>query len=718
MIAVLTEISKGGGEMISAAGAFIVMAVGLTIIAGSLALLSSVMKPETMLAASISLGILVVILASVLGLVAQVGGPMAVVGAGAFAIMAAGILIICAGLSQLSEFDSGKLMDAAIAISIIVGVMTLLLGVLGAIVSTGVGALVLAAVAGIILAIAGAVLMMAGAIKIAAEGFQIFVNAVALLPTILDIFFNKLLDIITKSKDNAELAYEAGTSLLSNYIKGVTDGISKKMPVMIKSLSALQMTIDLYLSSDTYYNKGIIAGQGLMQGFAFGIVNGIEGVNSAITSAFGIIDSNIGNQINTIAENMASKKYKFQNSGVFLMQGLNNGLISPLSSIFKLMFGIGDGIIDSLNNALEIHSPSERTMATADYTADGFINQMGERSPDIVSSGEKFGKDFLTGTNNTLGNATLNDMIGGDSSSSKYKSLPIGSDIRRFSESELNEYGFTRKSGQIKRIEEKKSESKTETKKEKKDIISSIGDAVSGVVSELTGSSSSKEKSNSEIYNENYKKQNSDAQKLLDKLGDRINSSIEDLSFGKMGRNVYKVYGKAFENYQLYGEAIKKAYSDRSKAGSNRKAGYDLAIESYNKKQDEILKDASKLLGISPSDLLWFWNTAGTAWAYEITADSGNSWLDASSILNNLISNQEDWSKWFTDNDSTSKDTNKNVKSIMDSLNQTNEILGSGLASEKSYTFVQNNYSPKALSTVEIYRQTNNQLSRLGRKGW
>ena len=201
-------------------------------------------------------------------------------------------------------------------------------------------------------------------------------------------------------------------------------------------------------------------------------------------------------------------------------------------------------------------------------------------------------------------------------------------------------------------------------------------------------------------------------------MGDRINSSIEDLSSGKMGRNVYKVYGKAFENYKLYGEAIKKAYSDRSKAGPNRKAGYDLAIESYNKKQDEILKDASKLIGISPSDLLWFWNTAGTAWAYEITANSGNSWLDATSILNKVVGNQEDWSKWFTDNDGTSKDTNKNVKSIMDSLNQTNEILGSGLASEKSYTFVQNNYSPKALSTVEIYRQTNNQLSRLGRKGW
>ena len=60
----------------------------------------------------------------------------------------------------------------------------------------------------------------------------------------------------------------------------------------------------------------------------------------------------------------------------------------------------------------------------------------------------------------------------------------------------------------------------------------------------------------------------------------------------------------------------------------------------------------------------------------------------------------------------------KNTQGILDSNNLTNEILGSGLASEKSYTFVQNNYSPKALSTVEIYRQTNNQLSRLGRKGW
>ena len=725
---VIMLLNKFGNGITKTAPGFIILAIGIVIIAGALSILGSEAKPKNMLAASLSLSILAVVLAIIMEIIAEVGGATAIAGAAAFDVMAAGILIMCIGLSQLASIDSNKLMTAAAAISIIAGVMTGIFAIISSIAATGVGVLVLGAAVLVILGIAGAVLMMASAIKIAAEGFQIFVNAVALLPTILDIFFNKLLDIITKSKDNADLAYKAGTSLLSNYIKGVTDGISKKMPEMVKSLSALQATINLYLLSNAYYNKGALVGQSLMQGFAFGIVNGIEGVNSAITSAFGIIDSNIGSQINTLAENMASKKYKFQNSGVFLMQGLNNGLISPLSSIFKLMFGIGDGIIDSLNNSLEIHSPSERTMATADYTADGFINQMGERSPDIVSSGEKFGKDFLTGTNNTLGNATLNDMIGGDSksssvntkSSNKYKSLPTGADIRRFSESELNEYGFTKKSGQIKRIEEKESESKTESKKEKKDIISSIGDAVSSVVSGLTGSSSNKGKTSSEIYNENYKKLHNKDKEFMDNFGESL-----DEWFGyKSNTRRYRDYLKSYENYFKYGEEAALYYSNYralKNSGSDdfkRMKAYKATAEEYEEKRKEALANAAKLSLKSETELLKFWSLGGTAKAYKITADSGNSWLDASSILKNLIGQQTDWKEWFTDNDGTSKDTNKHVKSIMDSLNQTNEILGSGLASEKSYTFVQNNYSPKALSTVEIYRQTNNQLSRLGRKGW
>ena len=37
-------------------------------------------------------------------------------------------------------------------------------------------------------------------------------------------------------------------------------------------------------------------------------------------------------------------------------------------------------------------------------------------------------------------------------------------------------------------------------------------------------------------------------------------------------------------------------------------------------------------------------------------------------------------------------------------------------STDPTYTFVQNNYSPKALSSLDIYRQTNNMMSRIGKK--
>ena len=37
-------------------------------------------------------------------------------------------------------------------------------------------------------------------------------------------------------------------------------------------------------------------------------------------------------------------------------------------------------------------------------------------------------------------------------------------------------------------------------------------------------------------------------------------------------------------------------------------------------------------------------------------------------------------------------------------------------STDPTYTFVQNNYSPKALSSLDIYRQTNNMISRIGKK--
>lgn len=695
---IVVVMDKFGSNIATAAANFVILAAGVLIIAGAISLIGALVPPKAMLSAAISLGIISGILGVILTIIAEVGGPMAAAGAAAFDIMAAGILIMCIGLSQLAEIDAGQLIVAAIAISIIAGVMTGILSVISAIAASGVGILVLGAAVLVILAIAAAVLMMANAVKIAAEGFQIFVNAVSLLPEILDTFFNKLLDIITKSKENAELAYEAGSSLLSRYIRGVTDGIRNNYPTMEEKLSNLKSAISSYLSSETYYNKGILAGQGLMQGLSFGIINGIEGVNTAITSAFGIIDDNISNEIDTVSGNIAAKQYKFQNSGVFLMQGLNNGIVNPLGSILSLMFNTGEGMIDCLNEALGVHSPSWKTKESAENTADGFTNEITAKLPDINASGQSFGTEFLSGTQSVLGDATLGDILGTSGSkmtaeerSGQRKAVLMPEKVGTGEDSDIQAYEDYQK---------KKSEEKTNNK----DLITGISDSVSNAVKNLGSGSST---------NGGY------IQTWLNEKTAQIKNFLEESSKSS-GADTTKLYEKEYENYKIYIDALEKTKKALEKASPERASGYQRTIGFYEKQIENVLKKGAGYAGVEKEAMRQYWNTAGAAFAEVVSStsnNSGNNYKSAMDYINGILGNMPDWSKWFGSGDDKDE-TNKNTKSILDALNQQNSILGSGLASEKSYTFVQNNYSPKALSTVEIYRQTNNQLSRLGRKGW
>lgn len=679
VIAGLAEISKGGGDMLAAAGAFAIMSVGVIAISGALALLSATMNPSNMLAASISLVILMGVLTGILELVSKVGGPMALTGAGAFAIMSAGVLIICAGLSQLSEIDSGQLITAAIAISIIAGVMTVIVNVLASLVATGVGALVLAGAVAVILGIAAAVLMMANAVKIAAEGFEIFVNSVALLPIILDIFFNKLLDIITKSKDNAELAYQAGSALLGNYMRGITDGINNNISAMTTALSKFTNTLTNNLSWDTYYSKGLLAGQGLMQGLAQGITNGLEGVNSAIATAFGTIDKNMSTAIGVVADNIQNKDWKFQNSGVYLMQGFDNGISNPMESIIKTMYKLGIGVISSLNLGLGVHSPSWKTEQSAYDTVSGFTNGVEDKLPNINASGQSFGNEFLNGTKSVLADATIGDIIGGSSSGS-YDSVG---------------------SGRVKSV----------------------------LMPEKVGTGEDKDIQAYEDYN---KKKTSSSKNITDYVNELVNEKLSGI-LGDLGIDYNSVTG-------LTGSSKKSKLSELDKTVISKidyliknmsvkdSAEYLKLMELYksdtrrdftmDKEDDYYIGLIAKLLGVPASQVITYLEKKDIYDKEQKESNNvlGSSIDDLNTILNGMKTDYN-WGDAFAGS-KDDKDISKNTKSILDALNQQNNILGSGLSSEKSYTFVQNNYSPKALSTVEIYRQTNNQLSRLGRKGW
>ena len=64
------------------------------------------------------------------------------------------------------------------------------------------------------------------------------------------------------------------------------------------------------------------------------------------------------------------------NTGVNIMTGLNNGMQSMKGSLLATARGIASGISGSMNQTLDIHSPSRVTEQTGEYTDLGLIKGM------------------------------------------------------------------------------------------------------------------------------------------------------------------------------------------------------------------------------------------------------------------------------------------------------------------------------------------------------
>ena len=88
------------------------------------------------------------------------------------------------------------------------------------------------------------------------------------------------------------------------------------------------------------------------------------------------------------------------------------------------------------------------------------------------------------------------------------------------------------------------------------------------------------------------------------------------------------------------------------------------------------------------------------------------------SKLSNLLNDEIDFNPTITPLLDTSKLRRSlgAVNSLFDDTTLAGDAKiqnGSSASSGNSYQFIQNNYSPKALSRVDIYRQTNNQFTRM-----
>ena len=109
----------------------------------------------------------------------------------------------------------------------------------------------------------------------------------------------------------------------------------------------------------------------------------IQGVPEAFSAALATTKTSLNTGFMSMVQLIRSKSTAFQSAGIAIMQGLNNGINSMRSTLLATARSIANSISSTLNNAMQIHSPSRVTFQTGEYVGMGLAGGMQSKVPEI-----------------------------------------------------------------------------------------------------------------------------------------------------------------------------------------------------------------------------------------------------------------------------------------------------------------------------------------------
>ena len=212
-------------------------------------------------------------------------------------------------------------------------------------------------------------------------------------------------------------------------------------------------------------------------------------------------------------------------------------------------------------------------------------------------------------------------------------------------------------------------------------------------------------------------------------------------SEGKAYQNLQNQHNKLVNEYKntikAQQDSLKKLYTDAGmsseNAGRKLASDYEKALQMVNKaatrkgggvisKIQSVLSGFGKMLGLNAEDPdLTYWNTPDASNKNKL--NDNDAVQAASDLKSDLEKQRADLTPIF-DLDKLASDANKANGIVMSSLMAAqNASIGDYINKDSElnpfmkdrwqnvYNFTQNNYSPKALSRIDIYRQTQRQIS-------
>ena len=603
-------------------------------------------------------------------------------GAAAMLVMAAAIGALTPSLKTLGSMNLAEISMA-------------LLALVGVFVVVGAAGLFLAPLIPVILALSGAIVLLGIATLAIGSGLLMFSTGLTALAaagiagsTALVVMVTSLLSLIPMALEKLGEGVVAFAMVISNGMPAIMEAVKQialgliqvfveVTPPVVEALLLFLTTLLEQLTNSV--PQMIDAGMSLL----FGILEGISThIMDVVVVALNIISKFLGG----IAEGIPGIVAAGVDIVVAFLTAIGNKTPRIVDAGFKMIIAFINGLADSIRNNTPVLVTAMGNLASA--MVDGLVGGIKAGVKSVVDSVKNLGKSALNGLKNLLGIRSPSKEF---ESLGKYTSEGFAKGVK----SDQGNIKLTVNDMSAKMLAELKSSIPKFTEAGKSVMIAFIeGVKTQDVSSKNTFAAMINEYSKA-IRNKHNDFHN--AGKYL----------VEGFANG-ISANTYRAEAKARAMASAAAKAAKKALAEKSPSrvfyniGDYAGQGFVNALSDYESKSydagSEIAKSARNGLSNSISKITDFINNDID------TQPTIRPVLDLSDVesgagkLNALFSRTQ-------------------AMSINTRMNRTSDVeIQNGENANRNgntYQFTQNNYSPKPLSRLEIYRQTKNQFSAM-----
>lgn len=222
-------------------------------------------------------------------------------------------------------------------------------------------------------------------------------------------------DINLPSKVFAEMGMYIGL--------GLVQGLTQVTPVLITSVTAISLVnsadgfnLDTVTQSagdmsasviDSFTHMGTSVSDNL-SGMQKKVILSVKILTTAVITDFTLMNVRIVTIAGLMSVNVVSAMSRMKSeidgldlysSGVNIMDGLINGMESKRTVLVSTARSIAQSVKSTMDNALDIHSPSRELFKTGMYTGQGQIEGMKSTLPEIQHTADKMGKSAIPDNN-------------------------------------------------------------------------------------------------------------------------------------------------------------------------------------------------------------------------------------------------------------------------------------------------------------------------------